>query len=73
MNNRRFDDHRLRSVAVIDPERCCGCSQCRLSCPVAAIVAVGVHCQVEVDRCTRCGRCRWVCPVGCIGEDAGSV
>lgn len=55
--------------AVIDAQRCVGCTQCKLICPVSAIFQQEVICQVISDKCIRCRRCFGVCPVGSICED----
>lgn len=58
-----MSDH---TPARIDVSRCCGCTQCRLVCPVDAIMLESACCQVDEARCMGCGQCRWVCPLRCI-------
>lgn len=50
------------SKAVIDYEKCIGCSQCDEICPQGAI---RYH-KVKSKRCIGCGRCAKICPKGAI-------
>lgn len=56
-----------RAVAVIDPQRCIGCTLCIQACPVDAIVGApkAMHMVLE-DWCTGCDLCVPPCPVDCI-------
>lgn len=54
-------------VAVIDEDRCIGCTHCRSACPVDAIVGAHqlMHTVIESE-CTGCELCVEPCPVDCI-------
>jgi Na+-translocating ferredoxin:NAD+ oxidoreductase subunit B len=54
-------------VAVIDEERCIGCTKCLPPCPVDAIVGAPrrMH-TVIAELCTGCELCIAPCPVDCI-------
>ena len=55
------------TVAVIDEERCIGCTRCLPPCPVDAIVGAPrlMH-TVVAELCTGCELCIAPCPVDCI-------
>ena len=55
------------TVAVIDEERCIGCTKCLPPCPVDAIVGAPrrMH-TVIAELCTGCELCIAPCPVDCI-------
>ena len=54
-------------VAVVEEERCIGCTRCIEACPVDAIVgAQGLMHTVVEDWCIGCGLCLAPCPVDCI-------
>lgn len=56
-----------KMVAVIDEQRCIGCTLCIQACPVDAIVGAAKHMHTVVTaECTGCDLCRPPCPVDCI-------
>jgi len=59
--------HKSRQLALIDEQRCIGCTLCIQACPVDAIVGAPklMH-TVIVSECTGCELCLPPCPVDCI-------
>ncbi len=56
-----------KMVAVIDEQRCIGCTLCIQACPVDAILGAAKHMHTVIEsECTGCELCLPPCPVDCI-------
>ncbi len=56
-----------KMVAVIDEQRCIGCTLCIQACPVDAILGAAKHMHTVIEsECTGCELCLEPCPVDCI-------
>jgi electron transport complex protein RnfB len=64
-------EERPRQVALIDEQRCIGCTLCIQACPVDAIVGAAKQMHTVASAlCTGCELCVPPCPVECIRLEA---
>lgn len=60
-------EEKPKQVAIIDEQRCIGCTLCIQACPVDAIVGAPKQMHTVVESlCTGCELCAKPCPVECI-------
>lgn len=60
-------EEKPKTLAVIDEQRCIGCTLCIQACPVDAILGAAKHMHTVIaDECTGCELCVEPCPVDCI-------
>ncbi|MBN1684531.1 MAG: 4Fe-4S binding protein [Gammaproteobacteria bacterium] len=52
--------------ALVDKEKCIGCTRCVQVCPVDAITMNGDKALVDPEICIECGACIAECPVEAI-------
>ncbi|MDD5036711.1 MAG: electron transport complex subunit RsxB [Methylococcaceae bacterium] len=58
---------KAKAVAVIDEQKCIGCTLCIQACPVDAILGAAKHMHTVIaSECTGCELCLPPCPVDCI-------
>ena len=72
--NPEFGEHKTRTVAVIDENRCIGCVMCITPCPTDAIIGTAKHIHTVVGQdCTGCELCIAPCPVDCISLEPANI
>ena len=60
-------EEKAKTLAVIDEERCIGCTLCIQACPVDAILGAAKQMHTVIaSECTGCDLCLPPCPVDCI-------
>lgn len=63
-------EEKPKALAVIDEQKCIGCTLCIQACPVDAILGAAKHMHTVIaSECTGCELCVPVCPVDCIAME----
>jgi len=65
--NERHGLSKPREIAIIEEDKCIGCTLCILACPVDAILGASKSMHTVIsEECTGCELCIEPCPVDCI-------
>jgi len=72
--NEKYGVSKPREIAIIEEDKCIGCTLCILACPVDAILGASksMH-TVILEECTGCELCIEPCPVDCIKMEPSYV
>jgi electron transport complex protein RnfB len=65
--NERYGIEKPKEIAIIEEDKCIGCTLCILACPVDAILGASKNMHTVItEECTGCELCIAPCPVDCI-------